>query len=64
MPPKIRELVRDLKRADLEDRGGKGSHRNFKHPKGMRVNLSGNDNDDANPYQEKEVKASIEESRK
>jgi len=64
MPPKIRELVRDLKRADFEDRGGKESHRNFKRPKGMRVTLSGNDNDDAKPYQEKEVKASIEESRK
>lgn len=33
MPRKIRELISDLKRAGFVDRGGKGSHRNFVHPK-------------------------------
>ena len=33
MPPKIRELISDLERSGFIDRGGKGSHRNFVHPK-------------------------------
>jgi predicted RNA binding protein YcfA (HicA-like mRNA interferase family) len=41
MPRKIRELVGDLVRAGFVDRGGKGSHRNFEHPKGIRVTLAG-----------------------
>lgn len=31
-PRKILELVADLQTAGFEDRGGKGSHRNFVHP--------------------------------
>ena len=31
MPRKIRELIRDLERAGFVNRGGKGSHRNFRH---------------------------------
>ncbi len=43
MPPKIRELIGDLKRAGFVDRGGKGSHRNFVHPKVAKpVAISGN----------------------
>lgn len=61
MPRKIRALIRELERAGFIDRGGKGSHRNFKHPKGNRITVSGNLNDDAKPYQEKEVKRIIEE---
>jgi predicted RNA binding protein YcfA (HicA-like mRNA interferase family) len=45
------------------NRGGKGSHRNFLHPKGIRVTLSGNTGDDAKAYQEKEVRKAIEESK-
>jgi predicted RNA binding protein YcfA (HicA-like mRNA interferase family) len=41
MPTKIRELIRDLKRAGFTNRGGKGSHRNFEHPGGVRTTLSG-----------------------
>jgi len=63
MPPKIRELIRDLTSAGFEDRGGKGSHRNFEHPKGQRVTLSGRQGDDAKPYQEKEVTRKIRESQ-
>ena len=63
MPRKIRELVRDLERAGFVNRGGKGSHRNYEHPNGMRVTVSGRLGDDAKRYQEREVKGVIEESR-
>ncbi|MGQ0752656.1 MAG: type II toxin-antitoxin system HicA family toxin [Betaproteobacteria bacterium] len=33
MPPKVRELISELERAGFTNRGGKGSHRNFVHPK-------------------------------
>ncbi len=63
MPRKIRELIRDLERAGFTNRGGKGSHCNFEHPNGLRVTVSGNLGADAKPYQEREVKRVIEESR-
>ena len=63
MPRKIRELIRDLERADFANRGGKGSHRNYEHPTGARVTISGQPGDDARPYQEREVKQAIEESQ-
>ena len=62
MPRKIRELIRDLEKAGFENRGGKGSHRNFEHPLGQRVTVSGKANSDAKPYQEREVSKAIEES--
>ena len=47
------------------NRGGKGSHRNFVHPKVTKpITISGNLGDDALPYQEKDVKKAIEESKK
>ena len=64
MPRKIRKLIKDLEKAGFINRGGKGSHRNYEHPKGMRVTLSGKLGDDARPYQEKEVKQRIEESQR
>lgn len=65
MPPKIRELIEHLKRAGFVDRGGKGSHRNFTHPNcSLPVTLSGNPGDDAKPYQERQVRMAIEESRR
>lgn len=64
MPRKIRALIRDLERAGFENRGGKGSHRNFKHPSvDTGVTLSGREGDDAKPYQEKEVHDALEEVR-
>jgi predicted RNA binding protein YcfA (HicA-like mRNA interferase family) len=60
MPRKIRELVRDLQQAGFVDRGGKGSHRNFEHPSGWRVTLSGKLGGDARPYQERVVAAALE----
>ena len=55
MPRKLRELVNELVRAGFVNRGGKGSHRNFLHPSGIRVTLSGRMGDDAKRYQEQEV---------
>ena len=65
MPPKVRELISDLKRAGFVDRGGKGSHRNFVHPKVAKpVAISGNPGDDAKHYQVRAVELAIEESKK
>ena len=61
MPVKIRELINKLEKAGFVNRGGKGSHRNFEHPLGARVTLSGNQGDDAKRYQEKEVMKKIED---
>ena len=63
MPKKIRELIRELEAAGFLDRGGKGSHRNFLHPMGVALTLSGQPGDDAKPYQLKQVRTKIEESR-
>ncbi|MEN9403391.1 MAG: hypothetical protein RL091_2094 [Verrucomicrobiota bacterium] len=59
MPRKLRELIADLERAGFVNRGGKGSHRNFIHPRGLRVTLSGQPGADALHYQEKEVRQKI-----
>ena len=65
MPPKVRELIGDLTRAGFVDRGGKGSHRNFVHPKVAKpVVMSGNPGDDAKRYQVRAVQLAIEESKK
>jgi len=65
MPRKIRDLIRDLKKAGFIDRGGKGSHRNFVHPDFTKpVTVSGNEGDDAKHYQEKAVRLAIEEVKK
>ncbi len=59
MPPKIRELIAQLERNGFINRGGKGSHRNFEHPFGERLTISGKEGDDAKRYQEKLVRNSI-----
>jgi predicted RNA binding protein YcfA (HicA-like mRNA interferase family) len=64
MPRKIRQLIRDLERAGFVNRGGRGDHRNFEHAKGLRVTVSGNLGDDAKPYQEREVRKQIQESKR
>lgn len=53
--------MRDLKKAGFVDRGGKGSHRNFKHSGGVGLTLSGNPAHDAKRYQEKLVSRKIDE---
>jgi predicted RNA binding protein YcfA (HicA-like mRNA interferase family) len=65
MPRKIRELITDLEVAGFVNRSGKGSHRNFLHPKVAKtVTLSGNPGDDAKRYQERAVRAALKEARK
>lgn len=65
MPRKIRELIRDLKKAGFVDRGGKGSHGNFVHPSVTKsVTISGNEGDDAKHYQERAVRMAIEEANR
>ncbi len=67
MPPKIRELIRDLESAGFRNKGGKGSHnkggkgshRKFRHANGVIVVVSGNEGDDAKPYQIKNVSSAI-----
>ena len=65
MPRKIRDLINDLQQAGFLDRGGKGSHRNFVHPKVVKpVVISGQLGADAQRYQEKAVQKAVEESKK
>jgi len=65
MPPKIRELIIQLQRAGFTDRGGKGSHRNFTHPRVTKpITISGRAGDDAKQYQLKAVRSAIEESQR
>jgi len=62
MPPKIRDLIAELERNGFADRGGKGSHRNFTHPKCSKiVTISGQSRSDAKKYQIKQVKEAIDE---
>jgi predicted RNA binding protein YcfA (HicA-like mRNA interferase family) len=56
MPKKIRELKAMLRKAGFYWRPGKGSHLVWEHPNlPDRLTLSGNDGDDARPYQEKRI---------
>jgi predicted RNA binding protein YcfA (HicA-like mRNA interferase family) len=59
MPRKLRQLIADLEKVGFVDRGGKGSHRNFTHPKGLRVTISGGAGDDAKHYQERDVRQAL-----
>ena len=59
MPPKIRELIRNLESAGFVNRGGKGSHRNYRHPRGASITLSGTPGQDAKRYQVFDVKQAI-----
>ncbi len=65
MPPKVRELIAELERAGFVNRRGKGSHRNFVHPKVAKpVTISGRPSDDAKHYQLRAVQLAIEEAKK
>ena len=63
MPRKVRELFRDLERAGFVNRGGKGSHRNYLHPRGVRITVSGHAGDDAKRYQERDVENALREAQ-
>ena len=64
MPKKIRELISLLEKAGFSNRGGKGSHRNYLHPSGVKITLSGKPGSDALKYQEKEVKSKIADTKR
>jgi predicted RNA binding protein YcfA (HicA-like mRNA interferase family) len=63
MPRKVRQLIADLEKAGFMDRGGKGSHRNFTHPQGLRVTISGGAGDDARHYQERDVRRALDAAK-
>ena len=65
MPRKVRDLIKDLEKAGFFDRGGKGNHRNFVHPKVTKpITISGKEGDDAKHYQEKAVRLAKEEAKR
>jgi predicted RNA binding protein YcfA (HicA-like mRNA interferase family) len=64
MPRKVRQLIADLEKAGFVNRGGKGSHRNFTHPAGLRVTISGSAGDDAKHYQERDVRRALDAVKK
>lgn len=65
MPRKIRDLLKDLRKAGFVlVAGGKGSHRKF-HGRGGKVVVivPGRDGDDARTYLERQVQEKIKESQ-
>ena len=64
MPPKVKDLIADLEQAGFVNRGGKGSHRNFVHPRVSKpVTISGALGDDALRYQIRAVRIALKESK-
>lgn len=64
MPPKIRDLIAELEKSGFVNRGGKGSHRNFVHPKLLKpVTISGNNGDEAKQYQLRAVQRALKEAK-
>jgi len=63
MPRKIRQLIADLESAGFARvPGGKGSHRKYRHPKRPgAVILSGHEGEDAQHYQERQVRNAVRE---
>jgi predicted RNA binding protein YcfA (HicA-like mRNA interferase family) len=65
MPPKVRELVAQLEQAGFVNRGGRGSHRNYVHPRLSKpITISGKLGDDAKQYQIRALRAAIAEVEK
>jgi predicted RNA binding protein YcfA (HicA-like mRNA interferase family) len=56
-------LVRELERAGFANRGGKGRHRNYRHPRGVRITISDGLDDDAKPHQERDTAQALREVR-
>jgi predicted RNA binding protein YcfA (HicA-like mRNA interferase family) len=63
MPRKVRALIRDLEHAGFVNPGGKGSHRNYFHPCGVRITIGGRAGDDAKRYQERDVEKALQEAQ-
>jgi predicted RNA binding protein YcfA (HicA-like mRNA interferase family) len=65
MPPKVRELIAQLEHAGFVDRGGKGSHRNYVHPRLSKpITISGKLSDVSKQYQIRAVRSAIAEVEK
>jgi predicted RNA binding protein YcfA (HicA-like mRNA interferase family) len=65
MAPKIRDLIAELERAGFIDRGGKGSHRNYVHPKAQKpITISGKLGEDVKHYQVRAVRLVLKELEK
>ncbi len=61
MPRKLRQLMADLRRAGASVVRQRGSHATWQHPAipGVLVELAGQDGDDAQPYQERDVREAL-----
>ncbi|MBE3559556.1 MAG: type II toxin-antitoxin system HicA family toxin [Ktedonobacteraceae bacterium] len=61
MPVKVRQLKAQLAKAGFSWRPGKGSHTVWTHPAlpELELTLSGNDGNDAKPYQIKDVRNAL-----
>ena len=65
MPPKIKDLIKLLETAGFENRGGKGSHRNYVHSNVIKpITIPGKLSGDAKIYLIKAVNKAIEDSKK
>ncbi len=64
MPRKLRELIADLRRAGFVQEPERGSHRKFRHPRGVTAIVSGHSEGvDVKPYHEKQIRQKIEQAR-
>jgi predicted RNA binding protein YcfA (HicA-like mRNA interferase family) len=65
MPPKVRQLKAKLAKAGFSQRSGKGSHTVWRHPAipEVSVTVSGNNGDDAERYQIKDVENALKRLR-
>lgn len=64
MPKKIREMEKLITQAGWINRGGKGSHRNYVHPRtGAVVTLCGKTGDDCPRYLERQINKALEENK-
>ena len=63
MPPKVRQLKAQLKKAGFSSRPGKGSHTVWEHPilPRVRVTIAGKDGDDAKQYLVEEVQSALDQ---
>jgi predicted RNA binding protein YcfA (HicA-like mRNA interferase family) len=66
MPRKLRELRPDLRKAGFVLARQRGSHQVWQFPEidDAEIVLSGGDDDDAKPYQERDVKRIVERAMK
>ena len=57
-------MIKYLEKVGFINRGDKGSHRNFLHPSGAVLTISGKRGDETKAYQEKLVTQKIREVQK